>query len=438
MAATAAPPPSGGVTIIDTPPPKPPPAPTSTIKVSSMPAPVEPTPAKPGSAMDRLRSDLQKKAKNQEPPPPAPETPPAKPVETPNRPGAPEPAPEPEPETPVDPAAVPAEPAPAAPVDPKAKGKTNPWKLVEQYKAKIAEAEKQLADAKTGSLQEQEKGKYLTQIEQLQKRTEELENEMRFVDYKKSAEFQQKYEQPYLDAWQAASTELSEITVTDEASGQVRAATPQDLLSLVNLPLGQAREVAEMVFGKFADDVMAHRKTLRGLFDAQAKALNDARTKGAEREKMRVEMMTKNQRELKEFAENTWDGAVKALHTEPKYGKYFTPTEGDEEANQRLTKGFEFVERALSDNLSDPNLTAEQRATAIKRHAALRHRAAAFGKVVHWLEQRDAKIAELEKELAQFKGSTPPAGGATVPQPQGEVPRSAKEEVFASLRKLAK
>lgn len=442
-AAPAAPPPSAppaGVTIIDTGPPKPPPAPTSTIRVSDMPKLATPTPdAKPGTAKDRMMSDLRKKAINRDPAQePKPEVEPA-----PNRPGAQDTPPESptEPgESPTDPETV-TKPPGEVTTDPKAgtkpPGKTNPWKLVDQYKQRTAELEKQIAEAKTGALVEQERKKYLDQIEQHTKRNAELEDEMRFVNYSKSEEFQTKYQKPYTEAWRRAALELSEIMVMD--NGQERQATADDLAALISLPLGKAREVADEAFGRFADDVMAHRKELRGLFAAQQQALEEAKTKGAERAKQQQEMTSKQQQDIIDHTKTYWEKANADAVADPKYGQFFKPLDGDQEGNLRLAKGFEMVDRAMNENPSDPSLTPEARATIVRRHAALRNRAAAFGRVMNWYNQAMEKVTALEKELAGFRSSTPGVGSSSAPRPaDGGAPTSAKESVFAALRKLAK
>jgi hypothetical protein len=119
-----------------------------------------------------------------------------------------------------------------------------------------------------------------------------------------------------------------------------------------------------------------------------------------------------------------------------KNGPFFKPVEGDEHWNQRLAKGFELVDRAFAENPLDPNLTSEQRAAVVRRHAAVRNRAAAFGPLKYKVSQLETKVAELTKELEQFKGSTPTVGDRRAATGIGQ-PASAREEVFGGLRKLA-
>jgi hypothetical protein len=416
MPATAEPPASPQVTIVSSAPPAPPPKPTSTIRAAEM-TPTEPTlVAKPSPGWERMRGALNKKAGIETPPPEPAESPsPApspdggpKPGDAP--PGGPETPPGASPETEV----APPEGAPA----PKDGKKVSPWRIADAWKQKAAELEKSLAEAKTSALPEKEKTEFLGRIEQLQKKLAEYEDEMRFVNYEKSPEFTQKYDEPYQKAWQAAMAEMSELQVADPATGGTRPVAAQDLLNLVNLPLQEARKVANELYGDFADDVMAHRKEIKNLFAARASALEDAKKTGAARDKERAQMAQAHQAQATDLIKKTWEKANAAAVTDPENGKYFTPVEGDQEGNQRLAKGFELVDRALAENPFDPKLTPEQRAAVVQRHAAVRNRAAAFGRLKAHLTKAESRIAELTKELEQFKASTPPT--TTTPQPTAE------------------
>jgi hypothetical protein len=333
-----------------------------------------------------------------------------------------------EPKPPAEPGSVPAgEPG-------KGDKKASPWKLLDQHKAKIVELESKLLES--SKLPEQEKKGFLDRIEKAEARAKELEDHIRFVNYSKSSEFVTKYQQPYEKAWKAAMSELKEIPVII-GEGQTRPATTDDLLALVNMPLGAAREQAEQFFGPFANDVMAHRKTLKQLWEAQAQALEDAEKNGAERERQHNEMTQKKLGEIQEQMNTTWQAANDEALKHEKHGKYFSKVEGDEDGNQRLTNGFEMVDKAFRENPKDPNLSPEQRATIIKRQAAVRNRAAAYGRLVSWIEERDNRIAELEKELSEIKSSSPTTDGGGKPPENPSVPSSARDRMHQELRKRA-
>ena len=430
------------VTLVEAPPPAPPPAPTKTLTPSSIPQPVTPAAApKPGSAREQMFKELRKKATtatdpNDPTPKPAPSPAPT--------PGKPEPAPEPAPETvpdPENPEALEKPEAPAAPdpKDPKgAKPKANPWKLYEQVKERATKLEQEIAQLKEKFTPEANRETYTKRLTETEARAKALEDEIRFVNYEKSEEFATKYQQPYEAAWTRAMTELSEISILDPQTQQQRPVTSQDMLNLVNLPLGEARAMANSVFGDFADDVMTHRKEIRNLFAQRNDALKEAKEKGAEREKLRKEQFEQFTKQTGEQVKKTWEAANEAAKKDERYGKYFVEVEGDEDGNQRLGKGFQLVDRAFSDpSPTDPRLTPEQRAEIVRRHAAVRNRAAAFGRLVLGTTQLEAKLAEAQKELEQYKASTPSPNTETKPAANG-TPVRARDQVMGALRKLAK
>lgn len=317
-----------------------------------------------------------------------------------------------------------------------AKPKVNPWKLADEHKSRASKLEQEIVELKKLVPNEAARKSEMAEVEQIKTRNKELEDEIRYVNYAKSPEFKTKYQEPYDKAWTRAMSELKEITVQD-ADGDSRSVTPTDMLNLVNAPLGKAREMANNLFGDFADDVMAHRKEIKNLFESQSSALEEARTNGAEREKkLQTDLQTKMSSLHSEVAE-TWAKANEAATKDEKYGAMFIPTEGDQDGNQRLAKGFELVDRAFRENPMDTKLTPEERASVIKRHAAVRNRAAAFGRMLYQNNQLKERISALEKELGQFRESTPTTSGGQQPKPASG-PMSARESLEQGLAKLAK
>jgi hypothetical protein len=430
------------VEIIEAPTPPAPPAPTTELHVN--PETVDHGPQldqpRPGSARARMIDALRGKAKD-----PADVAPAAKPAATPAakpdaKPAAARPAEaKPAGEKPVE-AAVPAKPGdkPAEiPASPDDKKKVNPWKLVDQYKGQVGKLEEEITKLRTSALPEKERTEFVSRAEKAEQRAKALEDHMRFVDFSQTEEFQKKYQEPYEKAWTKHMKELGQIKV---AIGEDQSAPLQanHLLSLVNLPLEEAQELAEQMNPRFANHLMSARKEIRDLFDTQAEALADAKKNGSERVKQAIEQQTKMSGEIQKFVTESWTSANDAIVRDEKYGLYFTPVEGDENVNQRLAKGFELVDRAFSENPNDPRLTPEERRSVVKRHAAVRNRAAAFGRLVYDLGKAREEKAELIEELKKYRGSTPPSGGS--PKPTGETVSKGKasDEVFAALRAKAR
>jgi len=433
------------VEIVDAPPPAPPPPPTSELHVTSQsvvdsgPTPDAP---RPGSARSRMLDDLRKKAKDPGELPAAPASKPAdkpitaKPVEKPSAPEKPIEAKVPGTEEAPKPGDAPK--PEDKPLTAEERKKVNPWKLVDQYKDQATKLQGEIAQLRTSALPEKERTEFQSRIDKAEARAKALEDHIRFVDYSKSQDFQDKYQKPYDEAWVKAMNELGELTIND-GEGQARPLQAQDILQLVNLPLPKAREIADELYGPFANDVMAHRKEIRNLFEAQSKALADAEKNGSQRIKETIESQTKAMGEIKKFIGENWEAANQSIVRDEKYGLYFTPVEGDENVNQRLAKGAQLVDRAFAENPADPNLSAEERKAVIRRHAAVRNRAIAFGRLVYELEKSKTETNELREELKKFRGSEPPTGGSPKPEGGGEPQHtSARDSIFAALRAKAR
>lgn len=395
-------------------------------------------PAKPGSARDRMIESLGKRGKagppEATPAPAKPATPPAPataPEDTGEEADAPEGQPEATTETPTTPETL------TEPELKLGKGKKpSPWKLKEYWQAKATKLEADLIEAKKNSLPADDIKSLQERSKIAEDRRKELEDEIRYVNYQKSEEFKEQYQKPYDKAWELAMSEINEIPVIT-GEDTVRQATPTDLLELVNTPLATARALANEKFGEFADDVMAHRKELRRLWQVQAQALEDAKTKGAEREKERMSQMELTRNTVTQQVMDSWKSANEEVMAHPENGVFFKPVDGDEDGNARLEKGFAMVDQAFKENPMDHRLTPDQRTAIIKRHAAVRNRAASWGRMKRDLAKERADHAATKKELEQFKSSAPGVEGrapnGTVPQPS-----TARERMMAALEARAK
>jgi hypothetical protein len=370
-----------------------------------------------GSAKDRLFKKLSEKAKPMAVDEPAPAPAPSKSATE---------APEAEPSTspPSPPESTEATAAPD-------KKKVNPWKLIDEYKAKAKELESRILESEKRAIPEAQWKDMQTKLEERQKKLDELEGEIRYVNYSKSDEFKQKYEEPYKKAWSRAMSELDGIMV-QEGEGE-RAISADDILEVANMPLAKAKMLAQEKFGDFAPEVLANAREIRKLYDEQATALDGQRKASEEREKTRAAEST----QLRSSIVKDWNEFNERVQSHDKYGPYFRPVEGDTDGNQRLAKGFELADRAFSENPAAAGLTTEQRKSIIERHAVVRNRCAAFGRLVAREQQKDSRIAELEKELAQYKGSEPDAAGRQPPVEPAK-PGSAMSRLSADLRKIAK
>lgn len=325
--------------------------------------------------------------------------------------------------------------APAAPKESKA-GKESPWKLVDTYKKKTVQLETELAELKKhASPQNLEERKQIEEkLTQREARLKELEDEIRYVNYSKSEEYKTKYEKPYSDAWAKAVSELSELNVL-KPDGSERPATAQDMLELCNLPTGEARKRANELFGDSAQDVMDHRKALKGLYEEQQKALDDMKKNGAEREKTkREEFLKKIQTSQTETAQ-IWEQANKQAMEKQ---EYLRPREGDEEYNTKLTKAYEFVDAALKGNANDPKLSPEDRKAVIERHAALRNRAVMYTPLKMEVSRLKTQLSEAQAKLKQYEGSVPTSGDGKGKTGSNAEPADPMEAAINRLTKKAR
>ena len=213
--------------------------------------------------------------------------------------------------------------------------------------------------------------------------------------------------------------------------------TQQDLLDLTNLSLPDARKLAKEKWGDFADDAMSARKEIRSLFENKTRALDEARKNGAEREKMSQERYQKWEKDTKGHISTVWNESNAAAQADPENGQYFKPVEGDDTRNQLLGKGFALVDKAFAENPMDPRLTPDQRAEAVKHHAAVRNRAAAFGPMKYLIRKLQQENAELKKANEQFKDSEPKTAGGTT-TPAGGATTSARDRMHAAGDKYAR
>ena len=315
--------------------------------------------------------------------------------------------------------------------------KVSPWKLVDEYKAKLGKAEKELSDVRSSIVPEAERTKLTERVTKAEARAAELEDHIRYVDYTKSTEFQTKFHAPYEQAFKRSMADLKDLAVPAGENGATRPFGAEDLLQLVNMERGQARKVAEELFGADAQDVLAARLECRRLWDERQAGLEEAKKSGSERVANAQQSFRQAQQNLFKTVKDTWDTVNAAILKDPELGAFFNPREDDPKWNELLTKGTQLVDEAFGLDPRNPRLTPEERTLAIRKHAALRNMARAFRPMRYELAKVKSELAAARKQLEGYKGSTPPAGGST---PQGSAPAGPggkKDRLLASLEKLS-
>lgn len=290
-------------------------------------------------------------------------------------------------------------------------------KVAQDKDAKIAELTARLNGSPVNNA-------VLEENKAIKKRLEEVESELRYLDYTKSAEFKEKFEKPYQDAYDDAVEEIKELRVNLD-DGNTRPATAQDFQRILQADNQDVRALANQMFGDAAGDVLAARRKLIELNRNANRESKRFREEASERERKKAIQAA----EEKEGMRRMWDAAIQTVAE--KYPEYFKPIEGDEDYNKELAAGYAVVDRA-----HDPALPTEER---IARLAALRHRAAAFRAQVFINKRLKSRVAELEEVVKGYEESAPQGGsgkGEASRAPHGESD-DGYESAMAEIDRLA-
>lgn len=258
-------------------------------------------------------------------------------------------------------------------------------------------------------------------------RAEELENEIKFVNYEKSEEFKTKYLEPYNKSAQELTKEAMELVIEkqDEATGQVttRALTADEFWNVVRQPNAEAaHKAAKNLFPNDplkANDLLAKRKELTKSWQAMDQARQEYKTKGAEREKQLQDEMKANQARETQMATQRaeqFHQAVQADLNHAERKEFFSAPDDDPKGKEILTKGFNFADKAFGLTGENEQGFPEEEMPAV--HAAMRNRAGSWPYLKHLVVKERARVKELEAKLAEYEKSEPgpgtPAGAKTV------------------------
>lgn len=354
---------------------------------------------------------------------------------------SPTPTPTPEPKTaapspaPAPAAKSPTQPPPSAPTDfddipkptqkPAAQPKTEPPKPQEEpktlkdfratyettkrerdeYAAKLKALE-EARESGTRAEVEKAKAELSAEIEKHKKRAQEMETEVKYLDYTRSSEFKENYHAPLVSAWKAAIDDIRGAVVTD-ADGNERPATAEDIKELVGMTTVDAARKASELFGAAASEMLAHRRAILDRINARDKALDEWKTKGSEREAQR-------QRETEEGHAKVvglWESTMKDLSDANP--ELFGDDAADADGNELLKKADAIVRLAFTGEGLKDGLTMDQRRELVtKAQANVAIRARAFGRERLRSIRLQEKVTALEAKLAEFQKSEP--GGGSV------------------------
>jgi len=311
---------------------------------------------------------------------------------------------------------------------------------IQSLKAKIKEFE---------GKQPEDTGPVLAKLTALEKRNAELEQHMGLVDYEKTSEYQSKYVQPFNDQWNRTQAIFNQLEVTERIPDgvdemgepkfkeQTRAATPEDLLELARLPLGKMAKRTKELFGESSSLVLNQIVEIGKLWEVKEQAKKEAATKATEWQAQRGMEFQNRQKTLA----TTWTETNKEL--ESKFPKAFKVEEANAEDKAAHTKGFAMADLLF---LGNQALTPDQveslpigfkdtvkagkplsEVQKVQLHALARLKMANHDRLIEGKRKDKARIAELEKALADYEKSEPSAERA------GEGAKVGDKDFFAQV-----
>ena len=272
--------------------------------------------------------------------------------------------------------------------------------------SKIQELERAKADGTRKEVEEATKS-LKAEMDSIRKNAEELDTEVRYLNYTRSGEYKQKYETPLREAWQTALGDIEGIRVTDE-DGTERDANHQDIMALLNVPVAKAAIIAQETFGPAAPEIMAHRRRLIELTQARDKSIAEWKEKGAQREVESKKQLESRQTRSRDLFESQFADYEKT------HAQLFGREEGDEDGNKLLDESDRLVRIALKGEGIDADMGYDDKVDLItKAQAQVALRARAYGRERLRVIRLQQKVAELEKKVGKVRSSEPGQGEGT-------------------------
>lgn len=241
------------------------------------------------------------------------------------------------------------------------------------------------------------------QIEDIRKAREEAETELRFANYVRSGEYKEKYQAPLQAAYQQALEDIKGVQVIDEDGATPRDASAAELKTILEAPsAAKAAQLANEIFGSAAPLVMQHRAEILKLENARRAAVEDYKTKGAERERLRAEEAQQRQKAVRSRWEESVNQTVNerpALYARPK---------DDEALGKAWDDGDKLVKLAFLGEIP-PEVDAgpDPGDLAITAQAEVAARVRGFNVLAHRNVALRREVASLKAALEKVKGSEP-------------------------------
>lgn len=271
-------------------------------------------------------------------------------------------------------------------------------KIQELERAKVDGTRKEIETA-TKALKDE--------MDSIRKRADELDTEVRYLNYTRSSEYKQKYETPLREAWQTALGDIEGIRVTDE-DGTERDANHQDIMAIINLPTAKAAIIAQETFGPAAPEIMAHRRKILELTQARDKSIAEWKEKGSQREIEQKQQLEQRQTRSRQLFDNQFSEYEKT------HAQLFAKEDGDDDGNKLLDESDRLIRIALKGEGVDADMGYDDKVDLItKAQAQVALRARAYGRERLRVIRLQQRVAELEKKVGKVRSSEPGQGEGT-------------------------
>jgi hypothetical protein len=275
-----------------------------------------------------------------------------------------------------------------------------------EFEAYKKQATQPKADPEKAQLQEK-----LTAAE---KRVAEYEETIRYTDFTKSQEYKDKYETPYVAAFNEGRAVVSKLKITD-TEGMERKGMAEDFDRIMSIqdPDAAAQAIEELFgSGPRANMVVQARAKALEILNRATEAEADWKKNGSERTKQQQEQTKTFFKKVVDSCKQIWDKHYAIPFQDEKVKWQYTP----EENNAREAKLFEDGKKLASEafhhlNAYDPSLTDEQRESVISKHAEVYNKATAYDMLVHRLARYKKELADAKKKLKEIEDTAPPPGG---------------------------
>ena len=291
----------------------------------------------------------------------------------------------------------------------------------DDFAAKVSELERARSEGTRKEVEEATKS-LKSEMDSIRKNAEELDTEVRYLNYTRSGEYKQKYETPLREAWQTALGDIDGIRVTD-ADGTERDASHHDIMAILNVPVAKAAIIAQEMFGAAAPEIMTHRRRLLELTQSRDKSIAEWKEKGAQREVERSKQVEGRQSRSRELFESQFSDYEKS------HPQLFGREDGDDDGNKLLDESDRLIRIALKGEGVDADMGYEDKVDLItKAQAQVALRARAYGRERLRVIRLQQKVAELEKKVGKVRSSEPGQGEGTSTAAR-TTPKSAEDAI---------